>query len=1066
MRKLMIAMAFGAVLLPNQALTLGLGDIEIHSALNQQLDAEIELLSAAEGDTESLIVQLASREEFQRAGLDRPFMLNSIRFSTIIRDGVPFIKLETPKPVREPFLNFLVEVDWPQGHLIREYTLLLDPPIFSDAPSPKPSVSSRPAASEMPTMPVTPEPPAVQDPGGFRPSAVSTPAATTGTTTGTTLSDIDTIETGSSPRHGLLPEAADGYRIQKGDTAWSLAERLRPDSSVSVEKMMLALLRTNPEAFIQENVNGLKRGYVLRVPEASEINSVNQAEALALVRQQNALWREYQQAMASGKPMPGHDAGLVSDATMSTGVGDGRLAIVGIDGGTSAGTDPTSMTAEELRNELALTSEQLETERLEKEGLRNRVAALQSQLDQLRQEKALVSIEDREMAEMQAQVSPADTKPAEPEVAEAPVVEEQVTEPAVEKIAEPEPAAPQVLEPPAKPKAATPPPPPPPKPAPGLLEDPMILMAAGGVLLLAILAAIAFFIKRRKSAAGEAETEEMAGEEEAVEEAAEEEDHEATQIIQEATQIITPEGEAEAEDEEVDHDSTMILQAAPAPEAPAEEAGEEAVAPAPVEEETDDVIAEADVYLAYGIYQQAEELLEGAIQVNPDKEMYRVKLCETKYAAKDADGFEAAAKAMFDQTGGAETAGWLKVASLGKDLCPDSDLFKNVDVEANVDTGAEAAPAEMDIDLGVDEDAGEETLDFDIDAPEASEEPLELPDFEEPSEEAAAEPEAAAEEEELEFDIGETDALDLPEEEGAEAEEEFSLDIEASELDIEAAEDAAEEPAEEAPAEEAEEAADEFVDESLDFGIDEIESAETTEEPAGDIELDLETAEESPVESADTETDEFDISMGLGEEAPEDVAEEDVSLGLDEEPSSDGEAEDISMDLGDLDMDTETESETTSDTTETSDDEFFDASMDLGEAGDEASGDVSDISVEDDGSIDLGFDLDEESSDDTDIETEPSEEDATMMDLSEDSEAESDDVEKTVMLGSEEADEFDLDLPALDDVDEISTKLDLARAYMDMGDADGTRSILDEVLAEGNDDQKQEAENLLKELDG
>ena len=168
----MIAIVFGALLLPNQALTLGLGDIEVSSALNQQLDAEIALLSANEGDAETLIIKLASREEFQRAGLDRPFMLNSIRFTTELRDGVPFIKITTPKPVREPFLNFLVEVDWPQGHLIREYTILLDPPIFSGKPAlEKSSSSSRPSMSDEPAA-VTQQP-MMQDAGSFRPEPSS-----------------------------------------------------------------------------------------------------------------------------------------------------------------------------------------------------------------------------------------------------------------------------------------------------------------------------------------------------------------------------------------------------------------------------------------------------------------------------------------------------------------------------------------------------------------------------------------------------------------------------------------------------------------------------------------------------------------------------------------------------------------------------------------------------------------------------------------------------------------------------------------------------------------------------
>ena len=979
MRKLIIAITFGALLLPNQALTLGLGDIEVNSSLNQQLDAEITLLSAEEGDAESLIVNLASREEFQRAGLDRPYMLTSIKFSTETRDGIPYIKVVSPKPVREPFLNFLVEVDWPRGHLIREYTLLLDPPIFSGRPAPTQSSTSRPAMGEKPAV-IAPES-TMPEVGDFRPTvSPSSDAAESKQTssTGTTLDGMDAVGSGGSGYDQRLPASADGYRIQKGDTAWSLAESLRPDTSVSVEKMMLALLRTNPEAFIQENINGLKRGYILRVPELSAINNINHSEALAMVREQNALWREYQQAMASGKPIPAHDGDMKSDGAMPSGVGDSRLAIVGVDGGSSSGVDPTAMSAEELRNELARTSEQLETERLEKENLRNRVDSLQGQVDNM---KGLITIEDQEMADMQSTVSP--DQAADPAAMEESVTQEVVPEqPMVDKVAETTEATPEVLEQPAKPVAPAPVMPPMPEDESGLFEDPMILMA-GGAGLLVLLALIAIIIKRRKpSSTDDEQAEEDSTETEEVGEIEVDTDFDATQIISEEANEIAEE----------DHDSTVILQAVPKQE-PTESDGEktvitEAVAPvAPAAEETDDVMAEADVYLAYGIFQQAEELLEGAIKSNPDREMYRVKLCETYYAAKNADNFEATAKALHEHSGGAESAGWLKVAALGKELCPDSDLFKNVDVSAVADAAiAEpSAPTEMDIDLGGDDSADAGELDFDIDAPEAVEESLELPDFDEPSTDSA---EAPAEEAELEFDIGDTgaldiDALDMPEEPEA-AEEEFSLDIEASELDIsdtETTEDSA--------------SGDDFVDSSLDFGIDEIGSAETTEETDISIdgmELDLDTKESA--------ADELDISMDLDDDSL------DIAMELDE-----------------------------TDTTDASNDEdVLDISMDLEEP--EA---ADELTIEDDGAIDLGFDMEEDSDDTSTV----------------------DDDDKTMMRSPD-----DMDLTALDDVDEISTKLDLARAYMDMGDHDGTRSILEEVVAEGNDDQKKEAEDLLKELNG
>ena len=127
-RKLNFFCLFGILLLPFHAFALGLGGIQVSSTLNQQLDARINLISAVPEDAEVLIVKLASREEFIKAGLDRPHELTDLKFRTLIEEDRVYITVVTAKPVREPSLSFLVEVDWPNGHLIREYTILLEPP--------------------------------------------------------------------------------------------------------------------------------------------------------------------------------------------------------------------------------------------------------------------------------------------------------------------------------------------------------------------------------------------------------------------------------------------------------------------------------------------------------------------------------------------------------------------------------------------------------------------------------------------------------------------------------------------------------------------------------------------------------------------------------------------------------------------------------------------------------------------------------------------------------------------------------------------------------------------------
>jgi pilus assembly protein FimV len=150
MCKWIFALVLGTLALPINSFALGLGDIQVNSMLNQQLDARIDLISALPQDAEVLIVKLASAEEFIKAGIDRPHELSSLKFKVLVEDGRVYLTVKSPKPVREPSMNFLIEVDWPKGHLIRQYTILLEPPASMRPKATQQAVSSsnRPAMSE------------------------------------------------------------------------------------------------------------------------------------------------------------------------------------------------------------------------------------------------------------------------------------------------------------------------------------------------------------------------------------------------------------------------------------------------------------------------------------------------------------------------------------------------------------------------------------------------------------------------------------------------------------------------------------------------------------------------------------------------------------------------------------------------------------------------------------------------------------------------------------------------------------------------------------------------------
>ena len=992
-RKLLGTIIAGALLIPNTGFTLGLGEIEVNSALNQTLNADIELLSATVEDTENLIIKLASRKEFSRAGLDRPYSLNDLRFKAEEINGNPYIKVSSGSPIREPYLNFLVEIDWPNGHLLREYTVLLDPPIFMTQPASTASAAASQTAS-------------TSDGSGFRPSSGGAPSIVPVPVPGAALSRPAAQVTAQQPQPAAVSQAPvsqsnnqptwvpapvgksatrinqpeNSYRIKAGDTAWSLADAMRPDQSISVPQMMIALLRANPESFINENINGLKRGYILRVPDYDQIATVDQAEARAMVREQAALWRQYQQSQSGGEPVSAMqaDASAVADddGAVITGEEDeAYLEIVSAGSGssTSSGKDPTQMTAAELRAELALARERVETEQVEKEALQQRVDMLQQHVDKM---KGMLSIEDEELSQVQSLNADADNEYATDEsladaaseeaTIEEAVIEEAGTEAMLEDTmaempegmqeesaedsekealftdetteegtdaalsdesiaeipAETEPvtddieiAQPQAVEQAAEPDVIT-----------RLLNNPMMLAATGLVVLL--IAGLAGLIIKKRRKAAETAAPEMTGLEDLdtfADDVAEAEEETSSLA---ADQVLADEGSSA---DDFDSDATTMLDSV-------EDtiiADEDSSAALEDDEPRDDVIAEADVYLAYGIYQQAEDLLVQAIADNPDRDDYRVKLAETHYASKNAEAFVAVASEIKQRTDDVESPLWKKILVMGQDLCADNPMFQGTMVGGlGVDAMAPGAPS-MDFDLGMDVAEDAPSLDLEDDA-------LELPDMATDDSMADVEENAAEAIDELEFDISDTGAIEEP----AAAEDEFSLDIDASELDI-----------------------------------------------------DIQDTAEAVVEEAEE-------SIDLG----------DVDLGLDLD--ADDSSEDEILDVGDIDFGLEDDSATGT----VADDE--EVSLDLS---DEAEA----IGMDDDSAVDI--DLVEET--------------------------------KTLADSSDLADDEDFDLSSLDDVDEISTKLDLARAYLDMGDHEGTRGILEEVLADGNDEQKQEASDLMAKLD-
>ena len=263
-KKRRLAVALGAcMMVPSAAVhALGMGEIEVHSALNEPLKAQIKLLSATASELSALQVTLASNDAFSRMGIEPTASLRDLRFEVVAKGaGAPYINVVSDVPIREPFLDLILMANWSNGQLLREYTLLLDPPVFETG------------GAVAPVQAATTEPAAIER-GEEKAAVVAAPA---------------------KPAPWVAPAGSYGP-TKRSDTLWSVAKEMRSDKSVSLSQMMIGLLKENPDAFVDSNINNLKAGYILRSPSPEVINSVSAAQAANEVNRQYQEWQ-----VASGK---------------------------------------------------------------------------------------------------------------------------------------------------------------------------------------------------------------------------------------------------------------------------------------------------------------------------------------------------------------------------------------------------------------------------------------------------------------------------------------------------------------------------------------------------------------------------------------------------------------------------------------------------------------------------------------------------------------------------------------------------------------------------------------------
>ncbi|HXY97108.1 MAG TPA: FimV/HubP family polar landmark protein [Steroidobacteraceae bacterium] len=741
--------------LPSAAFALGLGDIHLNSALNSPLDAEIEITDVAPDEVATLRASLAPREIFSQNGIDYPTYLTSVRLSTAdTSDGRHIIRVKSTDPVTDPFITLLINVTWSHGQLVREYTMLLDPPVYTPnqsaaasapvaapvtsaetragtitrseaaapaaaAPAAAAPAPTEPAAAEAaqaaapaeapaptPTPTPTPSAPPAHTKSAPPPSAAAAPAP-------------ETANASPAPAAASAEPGAQGantdHTVQKGETLSEIARGVTgaTTNNARTRSWMLAIYQANPKAF-EQNMNLLRSGSVLRLPDAATAEAISPADATAEINRQTAAWR------SSAAPEGAAEAAAAPAA--APGSQPGHLRLVTPSEGASAGTGTAANSAE--------VSE-----------LKGRVQTLEGQLAE---SKRLLDLKNQDLARLQSELAAkqaaAKAPPPAPTPTPAPTPAPPPAKPPVAQAAPPPPApapvekpAPAVPPPPPVAEAAPPPPVSKPlpkplpatKPAPAPAESGSILDTIMGywwvlalvALVLAVVAGLRFLRARRASefddSLGRLAVAAVAGGSAAGGALGGGGTARGSGGFEAPTMRAMPLSEPESEVSDVvveetgTHERPRIAAAGAAPP-PA--AAKHVTADDTISSETainldqGDPLAEADFHMAYGLYDQAADLIRIAIGREPGRRDLKLKLLEVFFVWGNKEQFLQTAHELAQTRSEAAPGEWEKILIMGKQLAPEDPLFSGGAAfggaaAGGVDLNLEGGQSRVDFDL-------------------------------------------------------------------------------------------------------------------------------------------------------------------------------------------------------------------------------------------------------------------------------------------------------------------------------------------------------------------------------
>lgn len=619
MKSLGLAIATSC-LLYSGANAAGLGKITVLSALGQPLRAEIELTSIGQEDVGNMVLHLASQEAYRQANVDFNAVLRQLSFSVEHRGARTYVLVTSSVAVDEPFLEILVELNSSSGKLIREYTVLLDPAELTAKSNAPLSTSGGTTVSMQPviTPTATPQTPADSTPA----PAATTPAP---------VAPAPTTPASPAPTKAAPAPApaatGDTYQIKNGDTLSKIANQYKP-AGVSLEQMLVALQRSNASAFIDHNMNLLRSGRILTIPDEAAIEQTTTGEAHKIVLAQSSDFSAYRNRMANQVEQAAPEKTVEPKKTDS-----GKI--------TAKVTEaPTPVS--ESKDKLKLSKAQADKEAADRKAAEEEKIAKQRALDaanarvkELEANTAkLQNILDMKNKAAKASAAAAAEKNEKPATATPAVTASAPTSlPAVEASV---PASKPVVKP--RPKAVAPAPAPEPQPSMfDLVKNNSLYI---GAVLLAVLGGAGLLMSKRKK---------------------KKEDSFEDESMLTGSSIKTNSLFGSTGGQSVDTNNS-VFNSNFAPSASQLDANEV------------DPVAEADVYIAYGRDEQAEEILKEALRTQPDRQAVRVKLLEIYAHRKDARTFESVASDLYGMTGG-EGPDWAQAASLGIMIDPQNPLY-------------------------------------------------------------------------------------------------------------------------------------------------------------------------------------------------------------------------------------------------------------------------------------------------------------------------------------------------------------------------------------------------------